>query len=310
MGELFCRSAADACSGSVAGAGVEAGEVSNCGVATVEELGEWRSDMSSGRPSTEDDTAAAAAAPAAALFAFDGAFFLVRMILLFLPVRALGVGLLSFPIAVSFLINAGLGTVPKGSMVSSTPCLTRPCSWKLGSRTRSGSIQFSMNRLDLSVDEARPAGPAATVLLLLPLTLSLSVPFPRLLPSFLTPAAPRPPPPTAGLEYRERVARVVGGGDMVSRGPGQAESRLGCRAGVPLVFLRAASWQYLGDDARRSRQKTCRWDQYAWYKFEVIASTHSFACSIDPLRQGAGQRVCGVLVYVGAAHPSEVVGRV
>lgn len=256
--------------------------------------------MSSGRPGTDDD-AAAAAAPAAELLTFDGAFFLVRMIFLFLPPRALGVGLLSFPIPVNFLIRAGLGMVPKGSMVSNTPCLMRPCSWKLGSLTRSGSIQFSINRLDLSVDEARPAGlAAAALLLLLPLTLSLSAPFPRLLPSFRAPAAP-PPPPTAGLEYREREARVVGGADMVSGGPGQAESRLGCDAGAPLVVLRVATWQFSGT-IRVSRQETCEDNQHVPYAIEVIAFTYSFSCSADSLRQGAGQRVCGVLVYLLLQH--------
>lgn len=40
VGELFCTSAAQGCSGKIAGAGVETGEVSSCGVATVEELGD------------------------------------------------------------------------------------------------------------------------------------------------------------------------------------------------------------------------------------------------------------------------------
>lgn len=171
--------------------------------------------MDSGRPSVDDATPAAAAAPTAPL-PIDGPFFLVRMIFFFFAPRTLGVGLASLPAPVSFLINAGLGTVPSGSIVSSTPCLMRPCSWKLGIRTRSGSIQLSMKRLDLSIEAVRVAEDAAALLLVLALALSFSAALPRLLPSIRALIPPATPPPTAGLEYREREARVVGGADMVS----------------------------------------------------------------------------------------------
>lgn len=88
---------------------------------------------------------------------------------------------------------AGLGLVPSGSIVSSTPCRTRPSSWKLASLTRSGSIHASMNCLDRSSDAAS----------LLSLSLALLLSFEL--------RGPPPVPPTAGLEYRERVALVVGG---------------------------------------------------------------------------------------------------
>lgn len=96
---------------------------------------------------------------------------------------------------------AGLGLVPSGSIVSRTPCRMSPSSWKLASLTRSGSIHASMNCLDRSSDAAS--------LLSLSLALLLS----------LDPRRPAPVPPTAGLEYRERVALVVGGA-LIAAAPG------------------------------------------------------------------------------------------
>lgn len=93
---------------------------------------------------------------------------------------------------------AGLGLAPSGSIVSRTPCRMSPSSWKLVSLARSGSIHASMNCLDRSSDAAS--------LLSLSLALLLSV----------DPRGPVPVPPTAGLEYRERVALVVGGAVMAA----------------------------------------------------------------------------------------------
>lgn len=113
---------------------------------------------------------------------------------------------------------AGLGRVPSGSIVSRTPCRMSPSSWKLASLARSGSIHASMNCLDRSSDAAS--------LLSLSLALLLS----------LDPRRPAPVPPTAGLEYRERVALVVGGA-LMAAAPGVPGV-----GSPPLLLRRAASW--------------------------------------------------------------------
>lgn len=122
---------------------------------------------------------------------------------------------------------AGLGLVPSGSIVSRTPCRMSPSSWKLVSFARSGSIHASMNCLDRSSDAAS--------LLSLSLALLLS----------LDPRGPVTVPPTAGLEYRERVALVVGGAVMAATpgvpGAGSPPLLLDVLPRGPAALLLAAS---------------------------------------------------------------------